>query len=81
MLMCAIALAAMLTVWGQGALAGEKPSALRRVSCTVVRYYVAQYSEAAAESWARSHGATNAEIKTARRCLGQGVQAASFAAK
>jgi hypothetical protein len=34
-----------------------------------VRYYVAKYSAAAAETWARSHGATEAEIEAARRCL------------
>jgi hypothetical protein len=39
------------------------------VSCAVVRFYVAKYSEAAAETWARSHGASDAEIETARRCL------------
>ena len=39
------------------------------VSCTVVRFYVAKYSEAAAEKWARSHGANDAEIETARHCL------------
>ena len=39
------------------------------VSCAVVRFYVAKYSEAAAETWARGHGASNAEIETARRCL------------
>ena len=43
-----------------------------RMSCTVVRYYVAKYSEGAAESWARSKGATEAEIQSARRCLGGG---------
>lgn len=77
----AIALAAVLTIWGQGALASEKPTVLRRLSCTLVRYYVAKYSEAAAESWARGHGASDAEIETARRCLGSSVQRASFAAK
>lgn len=77
----AIALGAVLMMWGQGALAGEKPAGLRRLSCTLVRYYVAKYSEAAAENWARSHGATDAEIETARRCLGSAVQTASFAAK
>lgn len=35
----------------------------------VVRYYVAKYSAAAAETWARSKGATEAEIEVARRCL------------
>jgi hypothetical protein len=43
---------------------------LHRVSCTVVRFYVARYSEATAEMWARGHGATDAEIDAARRCLG-----------
>jgi hypothetical protein len=52
------------------------------VSCGVVRFYVARYSEAAAEKWARSHGAGEAEIETARRCLhGANVQTASSAAK
>jgi hypothetical protein len=40
-----------------------------RVSCTIVRIYVAKYSAPAAESWARSKGATDAEIEAARRCL------------
>src|SRR3954462_4936710 len=39
------------------------------VSCSVVRFYVGKYSEAAAERWARGHGAGEAEIETARRCL------------
>jgi hypothetical protein len=42
---------------------------LHRVSCTVVRFYVAKYSAAAAEQWARSKGATDAEIDVARHCL------------
>jgi hypothetical protein len=49
------------------ALAGE--GVIRRASCTVVRFYVAKYTEAAAESWARSKGATEAEIEGARHCL------------
>ena len=60
--------AALLTL-APDANAGEQGSVLRRVSCTVVRYYVARYSAAAAESWARAHGATDAEIDTARHCL------------
>jgi hypothetical protein len=82
--MSAMTLALTLTLtltWGQAALANEKPTALRRMSCTVVRFYVAKYSEAAAESWARSRGASDAEIETARRCLGSSVQTASFAGK
>jgi hypothetical protein len=39
------------------------------VSCGVVRFYVAKYSQAAAEKWARGHGAGDADIETARRCL------------
>ena len=54
--------------------------ATRHMSCSVVRFYVAKYSAAAAESWARSRGATDAEIETARRCLGSsGVQSATYA--
>jgi hypothetical protein len=51
------------------ASAGEQGGVFHRASCTVVRYYVAKYSASAAESWARSQGATEAEIEAARRCL------------
>jgi hypothetical protein len=52
------------------------------VSCAVVRFYVAKYSEAAAETWARGHGASAAEIETARRCLhSANVQTASSAGR
>ena len=52
------------------------------VSCAVVRFYVAKYSEAAAETWARGHGASAAEIETARRCLhSANVQTASAPVK
>jgi hypothetical protein len=51
------------------AFASERPGILRRVSCSVVRYYVAKYSAAAAEQWARSKGATDTEIEAARHCL------------
>lgn len=39
------------------------------VPCWVVRKAVAQYGEAAAESWARSKGVSEKEIEKARRCL------------
>jgi hypothetical protein len=42
---------------------------LHRASCTVVRYYVAKYTAPAAEAWARSKGATEAEIEAAKRCI------------
>jgi hypothetical protein len=69
MLIKGIVVSAALMALAPDALAGEQPGLLRRASCTVVRYYVAKYSAAAAETWARSHGATEAEIETARRCV------------
>jgi hypothetical protein len=65
------------------ALIALSQTATAGVSCAVVRFYVAKYSEAAAETWARSHGASDAEIETARRCLHHraNVQTASAAAR
>jgi len=60
--------AAALVASSQIAEAAEH-SVLRRVSCTVVRFYVAKYSAEMAEAWARSKGASEAEIESARRCL------------
>jgi len=78
MLIRGIMAAAIATMLGQAVEASEKP-ALRHMSCTLVRLYVAKYSESAAEAWARSKGATDAEIETARRCLpASTVQTASF---
>lgn len=66
-LVCVLALA----VGTPGAaFAGEHSGVLRRISCPVVRYYVAKYSAPAAEQWARAKGASDAEIEAARRCLG-----------
>ncbi|MGH6715817.1 MAG: hypothetical protein ACREDC_06470 [Bradyrhizobium sp.] len=65
----ATALCGLLLVLSPQVMAGEKPGVLHRISCTVVRYYVGKYSASAAQKWARSHGATAAEIKAARRCL------------
>jgi hypothetical protein len=42
---------------------------LHRASCSMARFYVAKYSAPAAEAWARSKGATDAEIEAARLCL------------
>jgi hypothetical protein len=39
------------------------------ISCWAVRKAVAQYGEAAVESWARSKGFSEKEIEKARRCL------------
>jgi hypothetical protein len=46
-----------------------------RLSCSEVRYYVAKYSAAVAEMYARSHGASDTQIERARRCLASSVQA------
>jgi hypothetical protein len=69
MLIKGLAVSIALLALATDATAGEQSGLLRRASCTVVRYYVAKYSAAAAETWARSHGATEAEIDAARRCL------------
>jgi hypothetical protein len=54
------------------AFAAGQSGLVHRVSCTMVRYYVSRYSESAAEMWARSHGASDAQIEAARRCLYDG---------
>jgi hypothetical protein len=69
MLIKGILISAALVALAPDAIAGEQPGVFRRASCTVVRFYVAKYSAAAAEAWARSKGATDAEIETARRCV------------
>jgi hypothetical protein len=65
---CAVAI---FTALCSQATAGEqsKPRFLARMSCTVVRYYAAKYTVETAEQWARSKGATESEIETARHCL------------
>ena len=39
------------------------------IPCWVVKKAVAQYGEAAAESWTRAKGISDKEIERARRCL------------
>ena len=51
------------------AMASDHSALLHRMSCAAVRYYVALYSATAAEQYARSMGASNAEIEKARRCI------------
>jgi hypothetical protein len=77
MLIKSIAAMALLVATSHGAPASDKPA--HRFSCTLVRFYVARYSLPAAETWARSHGATDVEIESARQCLGSAVQTASVA--
>ena len=77
------ALAIMLSLTPQ-AVAGGHSGIVNRVSCTVVRYYVAKYSASAAEMWALGHGASEGEIEAARHCLNdspaQTAQAARWTA-
>jgi hypothetical protein len=47
-------------------------------SCTLVRFYVAKYSLPAAETWAKDHGATDAEIESARQCFASGVETTPY---
>ena len=62
--------AVALVVLNLGFASEARASGLaHRASCTVVRFYVAKYTAPAAEAWARSKGATEAEIESARRCL------------
>jgi hypothetical protein len=51
------------------AAADETRGPACRASCTLVRYYVARCTAATAEAWARSKGATDAEIRIARGCI------------
>jgi hypothetical protein len=39
------------------------------IPCWTVKKAVAQYGEAAVESWARARGISDQEIEKARRCL------------
>jgi len=77
--MCVAAFAAALfSATSPQAEAAERSGVFHRASCALVRLYVAKYSADAAEAWARSHGATEAEIEAARHCLSASpVQAAS----
>ena len=77
--MCVAAyVAAISSALAPPAAAAERSGLLHRASCTLVRFYVTKYSAAAAETWARSRGATDAEIEAARHCLSTSpVQAAS----
>jgi hypothetical protein len=82
----------MLSRWGCAAAicfglashaeAAEPSGVVHRASCAVVRFYVAKYTASAAEMFARSHGATDAEIEAARRCLKNApAQAAQWTAQ
>ena len=62
-----VSAATLLLLQVCGAQAGGQHGV--RMSCSEVRYYVANYSIVTAEMYARRRGATEAQIKAARRCL------------
>ncbi len=61
--------ALLLMPVGSEAFASRHHRPTTRISCSEVRYYVAKYSAPVAEMYARNHGATDAQIERARRCL------------
>jgi hypothetical protein len=69
MLRSAIGAGMLLLATGSGLQAAGEPGLDHRISCSEVRYYVEKYTAAVAESYARSQGATDAQINRARRCL------------
>jgi hypothetical protein len=73
MLLRVIGVGVLLLATNSEMHAASDPDLARQVSCSQVRYYVEKYSEAVAEMYARSHGATDAQIDRARRCLRGGV--------
>jgi hypothetical protein len=72
MLMRAIVSATLMFPTLSGTQAGGQHGVRQRMSCSEVRYYVGKYSVATAEMYARSQGATEAQIMAARRCLRSG---------
>lgn len=69
MLMRSIAAATLVSINVAAVDANPRHGLTHRMSCSDVRYYVAKYSAATAELYARSQGATDAQINAARRCL------------
>jgi len=64
-----VSVAFLLIPLGSEAFASRHHRPTARISCSEVRYYVAKYSASVAEMYARNHGATDAQIERARRCL------------
>ena len=63
MLMRGIGAVTLTVSLSSEALAERQPGVMHRISCTMVRVYVARYSASTAEMWARSHGATEAQLR------------------
>ena len=69
MLRSAIGAGMLVLAMGSEPQAAGMPGLEQRISCSEVRYYVEKYTAATAEMYARSQGATDAQIDRARRCL------------
>jgi hypothetical protein len=59
----------LLLAMGSELQAANEAGPETRMSCSEVRYYVEKYTAGVAEMYARSRGATDAQINRARRCL------------
>ncbi|MGJ5049058.1 hypothetical protein ACQR09_18515 [Bradyrhizobium oligotrophicum] len=59
----------LILAMGSELQAAGESGAETRMSCSDVRYYVEKYTAEVAEMYARSRGATDAQINRARRCL------------
>ncbi|GLH79040.1 hypothetical protein SSBR45G_39490 [Bradyrhizobium sp. SSBR45G] len=59
----------LVLAMGSELQAAGEPNQGDRISCSEVRYYVEKYTAEVAEMYARSRGATDAQISRARRCL------------
>lgn len=59
----------LVLAMGTEVQAANEAGAETRMSCSEVRYYVEKYTAEVAEMYARSRGATDAQINRARRCL------------
>jgi hypothetical protein len=59
----------LILAMGSEVQAANEAGPETRMSCSEVRYYVAKYTAELAEMYARSRGATDAQINRARRCL------------
>jgi len=69
MLRSVIGAGMLLLATGSQMQAASEPGLDHRISCSEVRYYVEKYTAEVAEMYARSQGATDAQISRARRCL------------
>jgi hypothetical protein len=69
MLRGAVAAGVLILAMGSELRADSEQGQAHHMSCSEVRYYVEKYSAEVAEMYARSYGATEAQIDRARRCL------------